>query len=254
VWRRVVGHARLALFACVTVFLFALNLAGRGTLRVLGRPVHAWTSRLLTLWARLMTRLLGARVEVEGTPPRAPFLLVSNHLSYMDVVVLATCLPATFVARADVASWPFLGALCRSAGTIFIDRASRRDIGRALAAIRRTLGEGNGVAFFPEATTSGGGALLPFRAPLLEVAARDALPVSYAALGYATTPGGPPASEAVCWWGGRPFLPHLVDLFSLPGFTCRIVFGDRPIEGEDRKDLARRLEESVLAILPSLPA
>ncbi len=185
------------------------------------------------------------RAIVEGAPPSPPFLLVSNHLSWVDVLLLGSAVPATFVAKSELAGWPFVGSICRSAGVIFVDRESRRDLVRVSEELERALAAGAGVILFAEGTSTAGEAVAPFRPSLLDHPARAGSPVHWAALSYATPPGAPPAHLAVCWWGGMPFVPHVLGLLRLPGFAASLRFGERPVRESDRKVLASRLHEAV---------
>lgn len=198
-------------------------------------------------WSKRLTRTLGVRVHQEGTPPEPPFFLVSNHLSYMDILLLGGRCRTVFVSKAEVDDWPFVGALCRSSGTLFIRRESKRDIPRVMAQMRGVLEEGLGLAIFPEGTTSEGAAVQHFKASLLQAPAEAGIPVSYATLSYRTPAGEPTAREAVCWWGDMPFSPHLWILLGLPRIDARVTFGTRPITESDRKRLAARLQEAVSA-------
>jgi len=204
-----------------------------------------WRARVLHAWAGVVARSLGARMEVRGEPPRPPFFLVSNHLSYVDIVLLAAQLPCVFVAKAEVASWPAFGAICRSVDTLFIDRENKRDIPRVTGRIEEILRDGRGVIIFPEGTSGRGDRVLRFKPSLLETAARTGLPVSYASLHYETPAGCPPAGELVCWFGGAGFLSHVLRLLQLPWFRGTVTFGERPISGGDRKSLATRLHAAV---------
>lgn len=197
------------------------------------------------LWGRGMCRLLGIRIRVEGPIPAPPFLLVSNHLSYVDIPVLAAITSARFVSRHDVRGWPAFGVAARAGGTIFIDRSSGRDALRALDALARAIGEGDPVALFPETTTSAGASVLPFRAALLDWAARTDFPVHHAALRYRTPEGSPPASHIVCWWGERSLRDHFAALARLPRIDATVRFGAMPIHDPDRRRLAAQLHEAI---------
>ena len=185
------------------------------------------------------------RVEVSGEPPRAPFCLVSNHLSYVDIVLLGSRLGCVFVAKGEVSDWPVIGFLARAAGTIFVNRRSKRDALRVLEIIERRIGLGDGVVIFAEGTSSRGDTVLPLKPALLEWAARTGLPVGYASLSYRTPAGVPSADLAVCWWGDMTFGPHLLDLCRLPEFHATLTFGREPIRDRDRKQLAARLHRAV---------
>ena len=201
---------------------------------------------LFRLTCRALLRLLRFEVRVSGPLPRAPYLLVTNHLSYLDVIVLASRLPARFVAKKEVRSWPLLGLLCKGFGTIFIDRSDRRDIPRVLAEILASLSRGEGVILFPEGTSSSGDEVRSFRSPLLAQAAYEHRPVHAAALRYRTPDGEPPARDAVCWWGEVPLFPHLLGLFRFSRIEAFLDFAPEPVVEGDRKRLAERLREAVV--------
>lgn len=202
-------------------------------------------TRMLNRWCRVVAAILGMRMETRGSPPVAPFFLVSNHLSYTDIILIAAQLPAVFVAKAEVAGWPLVGGICRSVDTQFIDRQNKRDIPRVMGEIEKIMRDGRGVVIFPEGTSTSGDSVLRFKPSLLEIAARSGIPVSYACVRYETPPGSEPARTSVCWWGGTGFLDHILKLVRLPWFRARLTFGAEPIEATDRKELASRLHAAV---------
>jgi 1-acyl-sn-glycerol-3-phosphate acyltransferase len=167
-----------------------------------------WQSRVLRHWARATCTILGIRIESSGPHPGPPFLLVSNHLGYIDIAVLASQLDCVFVAKREVANWPIIGHLCRQVGTIFIDREHRSDVMRANAMIEQAIDQSRGVVLFPEGTSSRGSEVLRFRSSLLEIAARRDIPVNYAAIRYEAEDCDPPADQSVCWWGDMKFCSH----------------------------------------------
>jgi 1-acyl-sn-glycerol-3-phosphate acyltransferase len=246
--RSAVKLIAIGLFSLAT-YLFLLVTAGSlGLIQRLRRaPVSTghWRTRIFRRWSRGVARLLGMRAEVHGTPPRTPFVLVSNHLSYVDVILLGGQLSCVFVAKAEVDRWPLVGALCRSVDTVFIDRKTKRDIPRVTQRLQDILADGRGVVLFPEGTSTKGEGVLRFRPGLLAEAARSGRSVSYASLSYKTPPGSRPARLAVCWWGDMPFPRHLIRLLGLPGFEASLTFGEEPIRETDRKLLATRLQRAV---------
>jgi len=212
------------------------------------RLAGRWMSFNLKNWSQGLLLIGGVRRHTVGNPPKAPFLLVSNHLSYVDIAVLGSVVGGVFVAKAEISDWPAVGFLCRSVETIFIDREIRREIPGVMREIERQLGHGRGVILFAEGTSSSGASVLPFRPALLEPAARAGLPVSYAAVSYHTPEGQPPAHLSVCWWGGMPFAPHALEFFKLRRVDATLVFGDRQLQGSDRKILANELRAAVTSI------
>lgn len=216
-------------------------LRGRG----FWSSTDAWRSGIFHSWNPWVLAILGIRLTVRGMPPAAPFLFVSNHLSYLDVLVLSSELPAVFIAKSEVKDWPVLGMLCRLVDTQFIQRERKNDILRILKRITEILDSGRGVVFFPEGTTSNGHSVQRFKPALLAVAAKSGRPVAYAALSYAVPPGSPPASVSVCWWGGVGFAGHFLTVLRLPRIDATVSFGDERIHEHDRKALAGRLQAAV---------
>jgi len=196
------------------------------------------------LWAWGTTRILRVRIRVEGEVPKAPFLLVSNHLGYLDVPVLAAVAPCRFVSKHEIAGWPVAGALARVGGTLFIDRTSGRDAVRTLRELKEAIEVGDSMVIFAESRTSMGERVLPFRSALLDWAARTEFPVHYATLHYRTPAFSPPAHEAVCWHSDAPLSTHFPRLVTLPWIEATVRFGPEPLIDTDRRNLAQRLHEA----------
>lgn len=235
--------ARLSVFVAATAAAFIAQLA-------IGRLVGR--SRITRLWAKATARIIGLELRVAGPPPAPPFLLVANHLGYVDVIVLGALVDAVFVAKSEVARWPLMGRAARSAGTVFVDRTSARGVPAALARIEEALSAGHGIVLFPEGTSSDGEGVLPFRPSLLAAAERAGLAVHWAALRYDTGRDDPPAGSVVCWWGDMPFLGHLLELLALPRITAHVAFGDAPLAATDRKRLACELHGAVTRLRAEL--
>ena len=199
-------------------------------------------------WSRLCIRILGGRLRIEGEPPPAPFFLVSNHLSYVDIVVLASCLDGFFIAKPEIRQWPLFGLLSRTVGTLFIDRELRRDVVRVNGLIEQVLDSGYGVILFPEGTSTQGYEVAAFRSALLDYPARRGMPVHVAAVGYRTPPGELPAHLALCWWGDAQFGPHAWQLLGVRSFEATLRFSPRTVTSPDRKELAEEARRAVIEI------
>jgi 1-acyl-sn-glycerol-3-phosphate acyltransferase len=207
---------------------------------------HGLRGTVFRTWARFTAQIIGMRLRVQGHPPTDPFLLVSNHLSYVDVVVFASQCNCIFVAKQEVSRWPGIGSLAKFVDTIFIDRADRNDVIRVSTLIESELSSGRSVVLFPEGTSSPGETVLPFNSSLLEAAAKTGRAVSYATLTYETPRRESPAHLAVCWWGDMTFMSHLFNLLKLSSFSATVVYGPEPVRLDNRKVLARTLWRKVL--------
>jgi 1-acyl-sn-glycerol-3-phosphate acyltransferase len=204
-----------------------------------------WRQLAFESWTKSFVRISRMQIEVIGVPPKPPFFLVTNHLGYVDIAALRATVNGIFVAKSEVKGWFLAGRIVRDMGVVFIDRKNRRDIPRAGAEIIQKLNGGEGVIVFPEGTSTKGEDVLPFNSSFFEFAAKTDLPVSYASVSYRTPAGQPPASTMICWWEDISFLAHLFRLFTLPGFTAILDFGEDRIVNTDRKQLASELHQRV---------
>ncbi len=237
---------RFAGLLAASLLLAPLGVASRA-LGLVGRWQGAAMRLAATtqaLWSWCMLRGMGIRLDL---PPvgreiaPGPFLVVANHLSYVDIAVLGFLFPGRFVAKSEIARWPVVGWLARLGGTIFLRQARRRELVRVGEEIGRTLAAGVGVVLFPEGRASRGARIERLHPGLLESAARQELACLAVALGY-ETPGEPWAPAAsVCWWGGMGFWPHLWNLLGMKEVSARVRWTLEPIRASDRKELAERL-------------
>ena len=198
-----------------------------------------------TTWARGAAGITGMRIHREGNPPNPPFVLVSNHLSYMDIVLLATQVDAFFVSKSEVATWPVIGFLARSVNTIFVDRNNHRDVPRVIDEMEAVLKAGHGVVFFPEGTSSDGADVLRFKSSLFDAPIRMGYPVHAVALSYEAPKTYPPASTSVCWWGDMTFVDHLYRLLQMPWFDATVVFGEGVQHHSNRREFAEATRQAV---------
>ena len=245
-----------------------MNRVGRKQVRAIGRVILRvnWMALEIVrgamgwkqghypaLWlhriCRRMLRLLAVHTAIVGKVPTRG-LLVANHLSYLDVILLSALTPCVFVAKSEVAGWPVFGWFARMAGTIFVHRGNRRDTVRAKERIQAALRNGALVVLFPEGTSSDGSRLLPFKSSLLEAAIGARVPVTVAALHFELTDGN--AGVEVCYWGNHTLLPHLLRLMSKEGVNASVVFSAVGNTWRDRKKLAVQLRSEVAALCSGL--
>ncbi|HEX6708419.1 MAG TPA: lysophospholipid acyltransferase family protein [Albitalea sp.] len=171
-WRvaRAIVHMLHGALICLAVFPFL------DTARRLQR-VGWWNAKLL--------RLLGISLHTSGTPHAGATLVVSNHVSWLDILVINAVHPLRFVSKADVRHWPLIGWLVAAAGTLFIERERKRDALRVVHQVAEALKAGDTIAVFPEGTTSDGRGVLPFHANLLQAAIVTGTPIQPIALRFA---------------------------------------------------------------------
>ena len=207
--------------------------------------------RLIGQWSARLLHILGVRLSVSGTwlPGEQPAMLVANHVSWLDIYVLNALCPSHFVAKSEIAHWPLLGPLARKSGTVFIERARKRDILRVNAALTELLREGARIAVFPEGTTSAGNTVLPFRPALLQAAVNCGAPVCPIALRYERIDGSLCAEAA--FTGDTSFAAALWQVLKQPAIRVHLqVFPaaqGAPIA--ERKALARDAQRCVARAL-----
>ncbi len=203
----------------------------------------AWLQR----WSRFACRVLGIRVTTRSSMPQSG-LLVCNHLSYLDVVVLSSIGPCVFVAKRDVAAWPLFGWLAHAAGTIFVDHERRLASADVVDLVREAIAGGSLVVLFPEGTSSDGSTVLPFKSSLLESAVQLRCPVAAAAIEHALDDGS--VADEVCYWGDMTLLPHLLNLFSKREIRSKCSFSLPKIRAGDRKEITTELREEIVSMRP----
>ncbi|MDX1637773.1 MAG: lysophospholipid acyltransferase family protein [Balneolaceae bacterium] len=240
---------RSAAVAVATLLLYLLFQAGRIVLFSLGRNTTVWRTSVVRVWARTVAVVIGLTIEFRGEPPEPPFLLVSNHLSYLDIIPYFIAAPSVFVAKNEIKGWPMLGRMAKGINIIFINRQQKRDIPRVNRLIEENITDKQGIIIFPEGTTTRGERVKRFNSSLLQYAAAREFPVSYAAITYELPRSESDKSvhEWVCWWGTMTFLAHFFKMLTLPSIRAVVTFGKEHIQHTDRKLLARRLHNHVQA-------
>jgi 1-acyl-sn-glycerol-3-phosphate acyltransferase len=202
--------------------------------------------RARALWLQRTARQVGRIFQLElqsvGAIPSSG-LLVCNHLSYIDILALASLAPAMFVAKREVKSWPVMGLLAQLGGTLFIDRQRRTHVGEVNGEIQTALKDGALVILFPEGTSSDGKTILPFKSSLLEPATQQKHPLAVGHIQYSLADGNP--GEEVCYWGDAVFFPHLLNLLSKRSVRATVQFQQIRSHGSDRKVLAQQLHAAL---------
>lgn len=200
-------------------------------------------------WAVRMLQIMGIQLDVRGqVPERGPLLLVANHISWLDILVLLAARHCRFVSKADVHHWPVIGTLANGCGTVFVERESRRDAMRVVHHMADALRGGDLLAIFPEGTTGDGNGTLPFHANLFQAAISAHAPVLPVGLTYVDAQSGAP-SHATDYVGDTSLLSSVWATMTAKPLLARVCFG-KPLasEGLDRRTLAAKARDEVTAL------
>lgn len=244
--RTVRGAVRLVFFLFVTSMVIIFLLIGNLILKVIfSKKQLKWKYQVIKVWANLIRLLLNIEVEMKGTPPKPPFFMAGNHLSYIDIIPLWLFSDTTFVAKSDISSWPVIGRVSHLIGIIFINRNMKRDVYRVNRLITQSIGDCQGVTVFPEGTSTKGKVVKPFHSSLLQYPVKKNMEVHYFSLSYKSKDPNRSAANYICWWGDMEFVSHFWELLKLSGFKATIRFGKKTVTGNDRKQMASRLWRNI---------
>src|SRR5258706_4480234 len=239
-------------FIALTLVLLPFQLIGIAfNFRLQGSIPH--------LYHRGLCTLIGVRIrEVGRRSTASPALILSNHVSWLDICVITALTPVVFVAKSEVGEWPLFGWLARLQRTIFINRQARHQTGAATREIADRLLGGDAVVLFAEGTSSDGIRVLPFRSSLVG-AVHHALgnsthhthvtvqPMSLAYVGFGGVPMGRALRERVAWYGDADLVPHLLHVLASGAVDVIVSWGEATAYdmSADRKAIARDAERSV---------
>ncbi|MES2973737.1 MAG: lysophospholipid acyltransferase family protein [Pseudomonadota bacterium] len=200
----------------------------------------------VTVWAARMLAIMDIELVVKGAPcASGPMLLVANHISWLDIVVMHSARYCRFVAKADMKHWPLVGMLATGAGTLYIERESRRDAMRVVHHMADSLRAGEVVAVFPEGTTSDGLALLPFHANLIQAAISAEAPVQPIALKFVDAATGE-YSGAPNYIGDDTLIGSIWRTLTAPRLAAVVTYGaPQTADGRDRRAWAKDLRDAV---------
>jgi lyso-ornithine lipid O-acyltransferase len=245
--------AVVAVFALVTLPLMPVQWAAVALKRPLRR-------RIPVLYHRFVCRLLGIRVRCTGAAIEArPLLIVANHSSWLDISIITSLAPVVFVAKSEIARWPFFGWLAKLQRSVFVERDRRHKTGAVNAEIAQRLAEGDPVLLFGEGTAGDGNRVLPFRTALIgaagaALAADNAQvwiqPLSIAYVSQQGIPLGRHLRPRAAWYGKMGLVPHIGGIVRTGAVDVSVTFGE-PIAYDgttDRKELARALETSIRSL------
>lgn len=203
--------------------------------------------RILQRWSKDALAAIEVQVNVRGTAP-AVGLLVSNHLSYLDILVYSSILPCAFVSKAEVEGWPFFGKYAGFSATIFVQRDVRSSSHSAAQKIAEYLQSEVAVVLFPEGTTSDGSQVQRFHSSMLQPAIDAGVPVVPCAVSYEGSDAG---EKEVAWWGDMTLIPHFLNLLGKKEIRAKVVFGEPLHASEGRKALGDEARARVVALRAS---
>lgn len=190
----------------------------------LARAPFKWNYWVFTKWQATMRWGLNVKVITEGVRPKSPGVIMANHRSYVDVLLISSLTPVVFVAKASVKSWPIIGWGGNGLNTVWVNRNSPESRRETRAALTQRLKEGKSVAVFPEGTTYRGPETLAFKPGMFHTVASANLPVYGLAIEY--------KNPKIAWVDDDLFLPHFAEIFSQKSIPVKIAFSD-PIRDED---------------------
>lgn len=249
--RRFLQWSRAALIG----LMFAAGMAAVGLLFPVFRclplsPARRLEGAVQVAWYRGLLSILGVKVRVSGSPCADAVLWVSNHVSWLDIVLLGACRPLTFVAKREVGNWPLVGFLAKGTGTLLVRRGDLSSSGLVADRMTWLLRQGQAVALFPEGTSSTGATVLRFHARLFGPAVRVGARVQPVAIRYYGA-----GSEHVPFVGEDDFLPHLWRLIGERRIAVALSFCP-PVaaSGKARDELAVLTRSHVVSELGGEPA
>ena len=194
---------------------------------------------------------INVQVSTTGALPSRG-LIVSNHLSYLDILVLSAAVPCVFVSKEEVEHWPIFGRYARWAGSVFVRRHDRADAARANVSVAESLNSGVPLVLFPEGTTTDGQSVLRFHSTMLQPAIDAGAQVTPCSISYELDDGV--VEREVCWWGEMPLLSHVLNLLGKKVIRTTIAFGEPLPATGDRKQLSQALHYEVLRLHEQLRA
>ncbi|MFZ5558955.1 MAG: lysophospholipid acyltransferase family protein [Pseudomonadota bacterium] len=211
--------------------------------------------RTFRRWSLKLLRIVGVQLSVRGDPPGIDprtGIVVANHVSWLDIFVIAAVSPSRFVSKSEVRDWPVAGYLATKAGTVYLERARRRDAARVNRHMAELLASGERLAVFPEGTTTDGTELRHFHGSLLQPAVESGAPLFPAALRYLDADGNP--ARAAAYTGDDTFMQSLRRIVAAQGLRAELTF-TAPVSaaGRTRNELARETERLIASAL-RLPA
>jgi 1-acyl-sn-glycerol-3-phosphate acyltransferase len=213
---------KLAAFLSLWVFFFALVATVHLWISILGLP-NRWkiVSRLNRNFTLLVRLILNIKVTVagdEGQMERGGYVIIANHVSYVDGIVLGSIFPILFVSKREVRRWPIVGQWNILCGTVFINRQRKEEVGSLVDEMTRKLKQETNILLFPEGTSTNGEKLLPFQTVPLAAPLRSRSIIVPATIAYKNIDDAPVTAanrDLIYWYGDMDFVSHFWKLLAL---------------------------------------
>ena len=241
-WTGIVKRLRMAVRATLAVSCVLACLGEYGVRAALRRMDTRAKARVLSRWSARLLENIGVNIAVEGELPQRG-LVVSNHLSYLDILVFSAIAECVFVSKREVKSWPGIGWISSLAGTIYIDRSRPAETHAVQADMQGALSSGMRLVLFPEGTSSDGSSVLRFHSSLFQPALELGAPITAAAIDYSLSDGDP--GQEACYWGDMKLLPHFSNLLTKTLVHVTVKFSQEHLHFRDRKEAARTMHTQV---------
>ena len=233
---RLMGRAILA-FCCVSGCLADFTFHA-----ILGRLKPRSRAAILQKWSARLLSSIGVQIHLYGEIPDRG-LIVSNHLSYLDILVFSAASACVFVSKREVKSWPGIGWISSLSGTIYIDRTRQTNTHSAQEEMQSPLLSGMRLVLFPEGTSSDGSSVLHFHSSLFQPAVELKMPITATAIEYFLRDGN--AALEACYWGSMTMAPHLLNLLTKESVQASLRFSSEQLTFTNRKEAARIMQSRV---------
>ncbi len=222
----------MAIFIATLFFYFLVTIPFLPFLSRGNRKARFFLIHLLQNFCRFGLLFMQVKVKrhdpSQYLPQFSNGLIVCNHMSYLDVLVLYSQMPSCFVTSQEIRETPFLGQLCLLAGCLFVERRDKTNLSREVKELSQAMESGLSVTIFPEATSTDGSEVIRFRRPLFQSAIDAKKPILAMTLNYKSVSGAPVTKEnrdLLCWYGDMSFLPHLWNFFKQSHVEAEILIG-----------------------------
>ncbi len=208
--------------------------------------------KIIQTWLHRSAEIIGIDIQVHGTPAQSPAFVVANHISWLDIIIISSVLPVSFLSKAEILNWPVIGTLAAKAGTLFIHRGSKNGAAEAVELVKVKLKAGHSVASFPEAKTTDGTSVKVFHARLFAAAIDTETAVQPVALRY------PPLAKQtsarinliVPYVEGPNLVQHAFRIMCAKRTIAEVTLCN-PVESKDqlRKELAQSARDMITQVV-----